>query len=127
MTDELDRAAERVREALNSLSLMDGARFRFYMSGFTVEDKINDVFRAIAAAALAETEWRDIKDAPEYAPQDHITFGRHARDGTWDECKFYHGTALERHFSSYTHFLLHPAPPKPEVVPVEIVEVKDAG
>ena len=127
MSDELDRAAEQVREALDNLSPMDVASFRFYMSGFPVEGRVDNVIHAIAAAALAGTGWRDIKDAPEYAPQDHVTFGSYARDGTWDECKFYHGTALERHFSSYTHFLLHPAPPKPEVVPVEIVEVKDAG
>ena len=71
----------------------------------------NDAFRAGYLAAIAETGWRDIRDAPDICPEHGGSVGCWS-DGQW--CDFGMGEGMR--FGSkaergYTHFFLNPCPP----------------
>ena len=116
MSEELDRAAEQVREALDNLSPMDVASFRFYMSGFHVEGRVDNVIHAIAAAALAGTGWRTIKDAPDKRPEWGARIGRWFM-GHWLVQDWPIGCERDDLTPTYRYYLPMPTPPKPETAP----------
>ena len=117
MSDELDCAAERVRKALYDMPEADFIHIEAaheYGDGLLAKESC----RVLAAAALANTGWRDIKDAPLVYPEHGYRVGSYECDG-WHDYEAIK-TVRPRNYreSGYTHFRLNAAlPPKPETAP----------
>ena len=116
MTDTLGLAAERVRAALYDMRASDFLGVvEAHEGGIGVNMK--SATSAIAAAALAETGWRDIKYAPYSCPEHGGAAGYWYND-VWYETPMGHAMRFgSRADRGYTHYRLNPEPPpKPDAM-----------